>query len=254
MGDKSFTLFEINLHEPSFSASNSAPGIIRNLAEEATEADEDGDGDGLFQSIDVVGGDAEDALDEGADADVEDDLDGELDDVETDDDSGSSGRGKGSTIMGLLLLAALAVAKKVLSGDDVDELADLDDLTDISVDDAGDAVDAVEEAEDAVDVEDDADADDVEDDGSSSGRSKSSILVALVLLGALIVARKLMSGDDELAELDDLSETDDDGHDAALDTDANDEAATNIVDEETDADEDEGDHDAALDEDEEDEE
>ncbi|ELZ34892.1 hypothetical protein C474_00987 [Halogeometricum pallidum JCM 14848] len=252
MGDKSFTLFEINLHEPNFSASNSAPGFVKKLAEEATETDEgDEDGGGLFQSISVTDGDAEDSVgDDEDDTDVS--VDDELEDIETDDDTGSSGRGKGSTIIGLLLLAGFAVAKKLMSGDDIDELAELDDLTDISVGDVTDTDEAVEEAEDAV-LDDDADEEshDVDADAESSGRSKSGILVALVLLGALLVAKKLMSGDDEFDELDDLSDTDDESHDAALNTDDNDEAATSIVDdEETDAGDDD-DHDAVLDEDDE---
>lgn len=236
MGDKSFTLFEINLHEPSFSTSGSIPDSARQLAEDAVETDEDG----IFESIDVMDGDAE----EGEDA-VDEDVD---DDIEADEDAESSGRGMGSTVVGLLLLAALAVAKKVLSGDDIDELAELDDLTDISVDDAEEAVEEVEETEESEDTDTEAETDG--DDAESSGRSKTGVLVALVLLGALIVAKKAMSGDGGLPELDDLSGEDDDeegDHDAALDTDGNDEAATSIVD---DADDEDGDHDAALDDDE----
>jgi hypothetical protein len=100
MADKSFTLFEVHLHDGvSISGTNTAPAV--------------GDvGDGS-----TAEGEASEPV--------------ELDDAgdhETPDDSSGPGAGL-AVFVGLVLVAGLAVAARVLMGDDdLEELEELDDL------------------------------------------------------------------------------------------------------------------------------
>ncbi|MFC5366070.1 hypothetical protein [Salinirubrum litoreum] len=98
MGDRSLTLFEVHLHDGlSFSATNTSPAI-------------------------GVGDDES----EGTEIDVEDDETA----FETAGDDESAGVGNGvKVLIGLVLVAGLAVAARKLMGtDDLEELEELDDL------------------------------------------------------------------------------------------------------------------------------
>lgn len=104
MGDRSLTLFEVHLHDGlNLSATNTAPAIG------GDDANGDDEGEAVGSDIDIE--------DTGADADREGDE--------------SSGPGAGfAVLVGLVLVAALAVAARKLMGDDEDleQLEELDDL------------------------------------------------------------------------------------------------------------------------------
>jgi hypothetical protein len=103
MADKSFTLFEVHLHDGlSFSATNTSPAI--GVGDDESEETE----------IDV----------EGSEAAVETGTDAESSGAE------SSGAGNGlKVLIGLVLVAGLAVAARKLMGEsDLEELEELDDL------------------------------------------------------------------------------------------------------------------------------
>jgi hypothetical protein len=101
MGDRSLTLFEVHLHDGlSFSATNTAPAI----------GSDDGD-----EEDDAVGTDIE------------------IEDTEADTGSErteSAGPGAGlAVLVGLVLVAGLAVAaRKLMGDDDLEQLEELDDL------------------------------------------------------------------------------------------------------------------------------
>jgi hypothetical protein len=99
MADRSLTLFEVHLHDGlSFSATNTAPAI----------------------------GDAADDADGSEDPEVDDDET----QFETGTDDESAGTGNGvKVLIGLVLVAGLAVAaRKLMGNEDLEELEELDDL------------------------------------------------------------------------------------------------------------------------------
>jgi hypothetical protein len=108
MADKSFTLFEVHLHDGlSFSATNTSPAI--GVGDDESEETE----------IDV----------EGSEAAVETGTDAESSGAES-SGAESSGAGNGlKVLIGLVLVAGLAVAARKLMGEsDLEELEELDDL------------------------------------------------------------------------------------------------------------------------------
>ncbi|SFR55102.1 hypothetical protein SAMN04487947_2189 [Halogeometricum rufum] len=120
MGEKSFTFFEIHLHDAKFNAPESGPRFFQRGPDE----DEESEDDEGYSSIDVDDEETDESVESGTDAAAED------------ADESSRGVG-GAAVVGLLLLVALAVAVKVLTGED--DLDELDDLSDIAVEsDEGD--------------------------------------------------------------------------------------------------------------------
>jgi hypothetical protein len=113
MASKSFTLFEVHLHDGlSFSASNSAPAIGRK-SDTSDEADADaGAGETTIEVTDEET--TEETAEEEMDADAE-------------DADGGSGL---KVLFGLLIVAGLAVAARKLMGEseDLEDLEELDDL------------------------------------------------------------------------------------------------------------------------------
>ncbi|QIB74867.1 hypothetical protein GL213_06135 [Halogeometricum borinquense] len=99
MGNNSFTLFEIHLHD--------TPNIGPQLFGKGSKGEDESEGTEEYHSIEVH------------------------DEEETESAGSSRGIG-GMAIVSFVLLIALAIAVKVLSGGD-DDLDELDDLSDVSV-------------------------------------------------------------------------------------------------------------------------
>jgi hypothetical protein len=99
MGDSSFTLFEVHLHDGlSLSATNTSPAI----GERPDDADADDEGVEQAEPAEQF---------------------------ETDTADGSAGPTGAKVLIGLVLVAGLAVAARKLMGDaDLEELEELDDL------------------------------------------------------------------------------------------------------------------------------
>jgi hypothetical protein len=114
-----FTLLELHVHDGmEFSATNTAPAIGR--------SGEEADVEELEATVAASESDAD------AEGDAGTDLDGESDaesDSESDSDAGGRSPGPLGLLVGLLVVALLAVAVRKLRGGDADlEVAELDDL------------------------------------------------------------------------------------------------------------------------------
>jgi hypothetical protein len=110
-----FTLLELHVHDGmEFSATNTAPAIGR--------SGEEADVEELEATVAASESDAD------AEGDAGTDLDGESD-AESDSDAGGRSPGPLGLLVGLLVVALLAVAVRKLRGGDADlEVAELDDL------------------------------------------------------------------------------------------------------------------------------
>lgn len=131
---------------------------------------------------------------------------------ETQDASG--GRGIGP-LLGLALLGAAAFAARRLLGGDGGDYGNLDNVTDLGVvgGDGGSSREATDEDAVSIEVTDGEgaagtdEADDGTDADGSGGPSKGKLLLSLALVvGLVLVARKLLGGSEDLSDLEELDD------------------------------------------------